>query len=167
MIKSEAGQLIERGTKSLIEALEAGHSDNLKAFLVTAANFHRYSLNNWLLIYSQCPEATRVSGYKTWQKLGRQVRKGGHSIKILAPRQYKKEQPDGETKEGMYFRTVAVFDVSQTDGADLPTVFGTVGDPGEYLVSLETFILCQGIEIVEADTLGGIVVSLIKARLEC
>src|SRR5918996_1360918 len=60
-------------------------SDEWRAMLEVSARFHNYSFNNQLLIYLQCPEATRVAGYRAWQRLGRQVRKGSRGIQILAP----------------------------------------------------------------------------------
>jgi hypothetical protein len=60
-------------------------SEEWRAMLEVAARFHRYSTNNQLLIYVRCPQATRVAGYRAWQRLGRQVRKGSRGIAILAP----------------------------------------------------------------------------------
>jgi antirestriction protein ArdC len=66
------------------------------------------------------PEATNVAGYRTWQKLGRQVRKGEKGIQIMAPIP-KKVEENGEEKQIIVgFRTVTVFDISQTEGEDLP-----------------------------------------------
>jgi antirestriction protein ArdC len=81
----------------------------------------------------QRPEATRVAGYKTWQSLGRQVRKGEKGITILAPCKYRYdlEKEDGTTDKVVGIRgftTVHVFDVSQTDGAELPDVRPTLLD---------------------------------------
>ena len=89
------------------------------------AKFHRYSANNCLLILMQRPEATRVAGYRAWQQLGRQVRKGEKGIKILAPIR-RKVAEDEETGEAVRvaklvgFKTATVFNVSQTDGEELP-----------------------------------------------
>lgn len=157
MKSKDAMDLVDQGLKTLTDALAAGKSDNLKAFLRMAANFHNYSLNNWCLIFSQCPHATRVAGYKTWQNLGRQVvKKGG--IKILAPRTYKqKDKETGEEtgKKNLYFATVTVFDVSLTEGDELPSVFKVEGDPGEYLGILEELVGDLGIELTWEDSLGG------------
>lgn len=156
MKSKEAMDLVDKGLKTLTDALAAGKSENLKAFLKVAANFHNYSLNNWCLIFSQCPHATRVAGYKTWQKLGRQVVKGGKSIKILAPRKYKKEDKHGVEKENLYFATTNVFDISSTEGDDLPSVFKVEGDPGEYLDILEELVGDLDIELTwEDEHLGG------------
>ncbi len=101
-------------------------SETFKAYLDVQAKFHRYSWCNSLLILSQKPDATRVAGYRTWQKLSRQVRRGERGICIFAPCPWKreKETESGETKteQGIFFRAVHVFDIGQTDGAELPTV---------------------------------------------
>jgi antirestriction protein ArdC len=102
-------------------------SDGWKAYCESRSKFHRYSMNNVLLITIQKPEASQVAGYQAWKtKFGRQVRKGEKAIKILAPCKYKAEVEDqatGETVECMVtrgFRWASVFDVSQTDGNPLP-----------------------------------------------
>jgi antirestriction protein ArdC len=108
---------------------EVRASETFRQFLEVQARFHRYSWHNSLLIASQRPDATQVAGYRTWQKLNRQVRKGERGISILAPCPYRREvrpgnttDGDTETIEGIYFRVVYVFDVAQTDGDPLPTV---------------------------------------------
>ena len=104
---------------------EVRASEAFRQFLNVQSRFHRYSWHNTLLIASQRPDATRVAGYKTWQGFGRQVRKGERGIAIIAPCHYKRElesTDDGEreTVEGLYFRVVHVFDITQTDGQALP-----------------------------------------------
>lgn len=86
------------------------------------AKFYRYSFNNALLIYLQRPDATLVAGYKHWQELGRQVRKGETSIAILAPIVCKmRDEESGEgVRQVIGFRSARVFDVSQTDGDSMP-----------------------------------------------
>ena len=86
-------------------------------FLRVMAKFHRYSLNNTLLIFAQRPDATMVNGYRAWQALGRQVQKGERGITILAPL-VKREQDENQevTVRVVGFRTVSVFDVAQTHG---------------------------------------------------
>src|SRR4029077_4953859 len=95
----------------LAEAVERmADSETFGAWLRARAAFHDYSFGNVCLIVSQRPDATQVAGYKTWQKLGRQVRKGEHGIRILAPCVVKREGADGEERRSMVFRTVSVFD---------------------------------------------------------
>lgn len=105
-------------------------AEDWQAFLAMAARFHTYSPNNVFLILSQRPDATRVAGYRAWQGLGRQVRKGEAGIAVLAPCTYRtkdSDEPAGDdatkgTRVLRGFRVVHVFDVSQTEGDPLPEV---------------------------------------------
>ncbi|MFP4554781.1 MAG: ArdC family protein [Actinomycetota bacterium] len=98
--------------------------------MVTAARFHDYSFGNWLLLWSQAEHrgttVTRPAGYRRWQSLGRQVRKGEKGYRILAPvtRRVKVDRADDEDTElrVVGFRVVTVFDIAQTDGEPLPDV---------------------------------------------
>ena len=99
------------------QVAQLADSDTWANVLRLAKMFRRYSLNNLLLINAQCPHATRVAGYRTWQRLGRQVRKGEKHIAIIG-RQVKKLEPDdesGEEKVQVYWPKRRVFDISQTD----------------------------------------------------
>lgn len=116
--------------KAITEQLEQGvkevfTSDKYIEYLQFMSKFTSYSFNNTMLIFLQKPNASLVAGYKSWQQKGRQVRKGEKGITILAPCPHKKEIEDenGEkqTISWTSFRAVSVFDVSQTDGAELPT----------------------------------------------
>jgi antirestriction protein ArdC len=117
------------GVRALVE------SDEWCAMLAMAARLHNYSWRNCLLILQQKPDATRVAGYRTWQSLGRQVRRGEPGIAVLAPVTYPRDEPDGDQTEeraavddqarGRQLRgwkVEHVFDVSQTDGDRLPEV---------------------------------------------
>lgn len=100
-------------------------SEGWRRWLKTRSKFRRYSFNNQILIAVQKPEASQVAGFKTWQQLNRQVRKGEKAIWILAPRTYKRAEEDPQTgeeilRQGTYFVGVPVFDISQTDGEPLP-----------------------------------------------
>ena len=99
-------------------------SDSWRSQLELQCRFHRYSFNNALLIGVQDPEATRVAGFATWRMLGRSVRKGERAIWILAPVHGRRvPEDDGEERRPIVgFRRVAVFDVAQTDGDDLPVI---------------------------------------------
>jgi hypothetical protein len=102
-------------------------SDAFKRYLAAQAVFHRYSARNVFLILFQRPEATRVAGYTTWQKLGRQVRRGETGITIFAPSPFKQSTTDtttGEVTEELIprFKTATVFDIAQTIGEPLPTI---------------------------------------------
>ena len=98
---------------TLMQQLEAGveaiqTSEDFQRYLRTAATFHHYSPNNVLLILSQRPDATRVAGYRAWQALGRQVKKGEKAISIFAPRPYRvtteDETGEEQTREGEILR---------------------------------------------------------------
>lgn len=111
-----------------VEALVTG--DDWTAMLTAAAKFHDYSFNNVMLIYCQRPEATHVAGYRRWQSLRRQVRKGEKSIKILAPVIYKRDTDyntatadDAKPARVLRgFKVASVFDIAQTDGEPIPDV---------------------------------------------
>jgi hypothetical protein len=90
MKHDEAIRITNTALEQLAQALEDGHSETLTKYLATLARLHIYSFSNVLLIACQMPEATKVAGYQTWRKLGRQVRKGEKGIAILAPVLYKK-----------------------------------------------------------------------------
>ena len=127
---------IENGIKELFE------SDKYQQYLQTMSRFHRYSVNNQMLIYMQNPNATLVAGFNKWHdQFGRNVKKGEKGIKIIAPTPYKKKieeiKLDPDTKLPILddngnevkvekeiqipmFRVVSVFDVSQTAGKPLP-----------------------------------------------
>ena len=145
---------IEKGIQELFE------SDRYRNYLTTMSRFHRYSLNNVMLIHAQKPDATLVAGFNKWKNsFGRHVKKGEKGIQILAPTPYKIKQeeqkldpdtklplldengePVTEEKEVTIpmFKVVSVFDVSQTDGKPLPQISSTLtGDVAEYEVFLE------------------------------
>lgn len=117
-------------TKQLEDGVKAVYnSEEYKRYLDFMGRFYDYSVNNIILIMMQKPEASLVAGYKAWQsKFNRQVRKGEKGITIIAPcpHKYKKDVvlADGTTEEHEFnwtsFRAVSVFDVSQTDGEEIP-----------------------------------------------
>lgn len=123
---------IEEITKKLEEGVKGIYEgEGYKAFLDVMSKFHTYSVNNCILIAMQKPEATQVAGFKSWQKnFKRSVKKGEKAIKILAPIPHKFtkeiENEDGEKvqKEIQYmtFRAISVFDISQTEGEELPSI---------------------------------------------
>jgi len=103
-----------------VEALR--DSDRWTRFLAFAAAFHAYSLNNVLLILSQRPDAERVAGFRKWQALGRQVRKGEKSLRIFgySTKKVTEQDENGEDVEKRYprFPILSVFDIAQTDPVD-------------------------------------------------
>ncbi|MCL6557572.1 MAG: ssDNA-binding domain-containing protein [Firmicutes bacterium] len=115
--------LFERLKEGVQEVVASGRIAEMFAFW---SRFHKYSFGNVLLIFAQKPDATHCAGYRTWQKCGRQVKKGEKGIAIFAPLAYRQEVTDEETGETVTrtrlggFRVVHVFDVSQTEGEPLP-----------------------------------------------
>jgi antirestriction protein ArdC len=97
-------------------------SERWQAWLEVAARFHDYSVNNQLLILAQRPDASRVAGYRTWQKLGRQVRKGEKGISIFAPMVLRSKDAEEVEETRLAFRLVRVFDIDQTVGEPLAEV---------------------------------------------
>ena len=147
---------IEQGIKELFE------SEKYMRYLSVMSKFHRYSVNNTMLIYMQRPDATLVAGFQKWKnQFERHVKKGEHGITIIAPTPYKKKieemkrdpdthapilDADGKAVmeekeiEIPMFRPVKVFDVSQTDGKPLPelasSLSGTVSHYEAFLEAL-------------------------------
>jgi hypothetical protein len=78
-------ELVTASIDALVKALEAGHSEALSAYLTAMSQFHNYSFQNILLIASQRPTATRVAGIRSWNELGRRVKRGEKGIMIFAP----------------------------------------------------------------------------------
>jgi len=157
-------ELIAANIKLLIEQLEAGQSDALTNYLTAMSRFHNYSFGNVLEIARQMPTATRVAGFWTWKNLGRSVKVGQKGIRILAPivgvRRKKEEEAQKDiTKQNervlLGFRNAYVFDVSQTDGVDLPALREVSGDPGENIDRLAAFLHSKGIQLVYSDNLQG------------
>ena len=145
---------IEQGIKELFE------SEKYMRYLSVMSKFHRYSVNNTMLIYMQRPDATLVAGFNKWKnQFERHVKKGEHGITIIAPTPYKKKieemkrDPDTQAPildadgkavmeekeiEIPMFRPVKVFDVSQTDGKPLPELASSLsGTVPHYEAFLE------------------------------
>ena len=154
-MKSErVKKLADTALKELTEALAAGKSQTLTAYLAALARFHSYSFGNVMLIMMQKPDATQVAGFRTWKKLGRWVRKGEKGIVIIAPMISKSEDDNGEEQTLYRFRAVYVFDISQTEGEDLPEPERIQGEAGQYITSIKTLISERGISLEYADDLG-------------
>ena len=161
--RQTAKEMIAANVQSLIEQLEAGHSDALTAYLNAMSRFHSYSFGNVLEIARQRPEATRVAGMYAWNQLGRRVKKGEKGIRILAPiigiKRKRDEEADKDitkknTRVLVGFRNAYVFDVEQTDGPDLPAMREVYGDVGENHDRLVSFIERQGIELVFTEKIA-------------
>lgn len=139
---------LEKGVKDVFQ------SDKYKQFLNVMAQFPRYSVNNTMLIMMQRPDAQLCQSFTGWKQMGRYVKKGEKGISILAPAPYKIEREqtkldekgrpvfdaDGEpVKEKVEvtiraFKVVKTFDLSQTDGKELPTI-----GPSELVGNIEGY----------------------------
>ena len=156
-------QLIKQAVDYLIQQLEAGKSETLTAYLNAMAQFHPYSFGNILQIARQKPNATRVAGFGKWKELGRFVKRGEKGIQILAPMiGYRRRKNDAEQEPTQLnanqdakpapmligFRAVYVFDISQTEGADLPELEHAItGEVGAYHDRLLDFLTRQNIAL--------------------
>ncbi len=150
-------EIASKALATLADALEAGNSAALTAYLNVTARFHKYSWTNCLLISIQSPNATRVAGFRTWLGLGRHVRKGEKGIAILAPVICKRKrdaeeqgQDDSSTTAQsaghlVGFRSAYVFDIAQTDGQDLPEFATVKGDPQQHLEKLKALVASHAI----------------------
>jgi antirestriction protein ArdC len=110
--------------------------ESWEEYLKFSSKFKGYSLNNTIMIYLQNPDARFIRGYKSWQKLDRQVKKGSRGIRIFAPLTYhkKKDEVDAEQTYLAGFRMISVFDLSQTEGDDdqLPVMLTGLRSSEDY-----------------------------------
>jgi hypothetical protein len=133
--KTELTELIREGIENIIS------SGRFQRYLTFLSKLHNYSLYNTMLIYQSNPDASHIAGFNKWRELGRYVRKGEKAIMIFAPRFRKQKTVEadnltGEKKETdkQYltgFITVPVFDISQTDGEEIPSLVSDFGDATE------------------------------------
>ena len=140
--------MLEKGVKEVFT------SEKYKEYLDTMSKFHNYSVKNILWLQMQNPNAMRIAGMKTWNSLGRKITKGEKSLSILAPYKHKKEMEmdklnpktntayvdkggnpirEKQKVEWISFKAVPVFDISQTNGKELPTLINELkGNVNNY-----------------------------------
>ena len=146
---------LERGIAAVLDG------DGFARYLAALARFHSYSPNNVALIHTQSPAATRVAGYRAWQMLGRQVKKGERGIRIVVPYRARVEAEEGSTSGqeiitgwGIGF----VWDIDQTIGEPLaaPPIHGALhGDVTMAAVvweELTQWLRTQGVTLVREET---------------
>jgi antirestriction protein ArdC len=148
----------------LVGSLESGQSEVLTQYLSAMARFHTYSFGNVMLIARQKPDATNVAGVRTWNSLGRFVRRGEKGILILAPMvTTRPKKNDGEevtedAKEAQPqlfgFRAAYVFDITQTEGQELPALTEVQGDTGGHRERLVKFVESQGVTLNYSERIG-------------
>jgi N-terminal domain of anti-restriction factor ArdC len=159
----EVNKRTKDAVNHLVEALESGKSEVLTQYLSTMARFHNYSFGYIMLIARQKPDSTNVAGLRTWNSLGRFVKRGEKGILILAPMIGRKKadsaaEPTEDAKQSqaqLYgFRAVYVFDINQTEGKDLPTLTEVQGDVSDYRERLVKFVESQGITLIYSDRIA-------------
>jgi hypothetical protein len=154
----------------LVQSLESGHSEVLTQYLGTMARFHTYSFGNVMLIARQKPDANNVAGIRTWNSLGRFVKRGEKGILILAPMVgYRRSRQneiatdidtdnaadERKTEHQLIgFLAVYVFDISQTEGKELPTLTEVQGDVSGCRERLFEFVQSQGVELNYSERLA-------------
>src|SRR6185312_10389981 len=154
----------------LVAALESGESEVLTQYLNAMARFHTYSFGNIMLIARQKPTATRVAGIRTWNSLGRFVKRGEKGILILAPMVGRRAQRRDEisteietnnaaeerkAEHELYgFRAVYVFDVDQTEGKELPSLHDVRGDVTGSRERLIEYVGSQGITLSYSEKIA-------------
>jgi len=154
----------------LVAALQSGESEVLTQYLNAMARFHTYSFGNIMLIARQKPAATRVAGIRTWNSLGRFVKRGEKGILILAPMVGRRRQGADEVateiesdnaaderkpEQQLYgFRAVYVFDVSQTEGKELPSLTDVEGDVSGYRERLIEYVQSQKITLKYSEKIA-------------
>ena len=171
----------EEKMSQIQEKLEAGvreifESGKYEDYIATMAKFPHYSINNCILIVSQCPEASHVCGYKKWQTdFNRVVNRNEHGIMIIAPITYKadveepvydaqshpvldssgKQVTETVTREFQGFRPAYVFDVSQTSGEPLPTLANMLQDGVEDFERLRDVLIAISPVPISFEVISG------------
>ena len=145
-----AHQLLQDGLSQFVS------SDGWQRYLRKQVVFHAYSARNVMLILSQNPDATHCAGYRAWQKVNRQVRKGEKGLMIFAPMVFKGRDDDDDTY--IRFKVTTTFDISQTDGEPLdeglPPSELIGGDENLYAL-LKRFSVERGVPVLEECCRGG------------
>lgn len=151
----------------LLTALKEGisqltTSDEWQRYLDNQARFYKYSPNNVMLILAQRHNATQVASFNAWKRMGRWVRKGEKAIWIVAPMTYKakddEHQDDEQRRVLRGFKWVPTFDISATDGQDLPEVCHQLSgdDPDGLFVRLTAVADSIGFHVEDAELDGGV-----------
>lgn len=162
--RAQARQALDRELARIVE------SGEYAAWFAKLASFHRYSSSNSLLILAQRPDATRVASYRTWQKVGRQVRRGETGIQIFHPKPYwidpttgqRVRPPTSDAERARLTRKVTfsighVFDICQTDGEPLELGRPAPADAPQALADhLDAFCTTHGVTVTVRDLPAGL-----------
>jgi antirestriction protein ArdC len=155
----QAKQIANKAIEQLSQALEKGQSETLKTYLLAIGRFHQYSFRNVMMIASQKPTASYVAGYHAWRTLGRFVKKGEQGVMILAPIVRVKTSTmdtveNSESPTPVAFRPAYVFDISQTDGKEIPRLGRVSGNSVKQRERLAKFITEQGIVLEYSEDIA-------------
>ena len=148
--------------EALIEELKHGvynvySTETYTQYLDFVSSFPTYSVNNQILLFTQDPTCSYVCGFRQWEKMGRHVKRGEHSLKIIAPVPYQKEievkQDDGtvtmDKVDQIGYRAVSVFDIKQTEGEPVPEYIHNLVDPVADFYG--TYAVLEGISLVPIE----------------
>ena len=158
MAANNRPDLVEKLTEGIASLTT---TENWRRFLEYQSRFHRYSASNVMLIMLQTGgHATKVAGFRAWQKMNRFVRKGEKALYVLAPMVYKRDDtqtPDDDARVIRGFKYVPVFDISQTDGEELPSVCNRLAgdDPDGIFGQLKAVAHSIGFTVEDYDFEGG------------
>jgi antirestriction protein ArdC len=153
----------KKNYRDVLNQLETGiaaltSSERWQQYLEFQSRFHRYSFNNALLIATQYPAATQIAGFTAWKKVGRSVRKGERAIWILAPIRARQLESESDSPVIHGFRSVPVFDLSQTEGDDVPVICRQLdGEDGQRSFALLAGVAAMlGFSVDQCDLPQGV-----------
>lgn len=169
----EQRDLLNASLEKLIVSLD--DKEQFQNVMAVMANFHNYSFRNQILIFYQKPDATHVAGFRAWKKMSRSVTSGSRGIRIVVPCKYGGttkyavrttdktsgqklgEDDDFEESAMMFFKTAAVFDISQTSGKELPDCRNVRGNNHKDLMAAAIKFAQEKVAIsfVNTGTAGG------------
>jgi Zn-dependent peptidase ImmA (M78 family) len=171
-LMKEIKAIIADSIEELKEDLRKGHTDRIKKYFEWKAKFHRYSFWNTILIYIQRPDAELVKGFVQWKNMGYHVNKGSKAIQIMAPQKtryiyrinsegnrvkvywgHMSRAERGRTEDqypAVFFRSVNVFDIKDTDCKEYPKFFISLGDSHREIYTALKEILSSKVKIGEA-----------------
>lgn len=167
---SDLKSSIEQSLQQLAAAVdEQTASEEFRRHLDLQARFHKYSWGNCWLIAMARPNATMVAGFTQWKRMGRSVKPGEKAIRILAPCPVKREDPKtGDEEERVFFKSACVFDISQTEGKELPgyEVPEVQGQADELLHRLEAVAASRSIQVAYSQLHDGLYGNSQGGRIE-
>jgi len=141
--------LLAQGIEQFTDEIRQGKSERLQEYLTFTSRFHRYSLHNQFLIFMQRLEATHVAGYKAWEKLGHQVKRGEKAIRIYVPQRHQLTTQqgdgiiDGFRKYAQLMTPTVTLSAVEADPSDNKFVECAVAGRADYMVSGDRHLLAR------------------------